>query len=113
MAVDLYTSVIDLSPEVEQIEVKIYRGGGFAVTLEVTDENGVGVDLTGTIARLYINYGKPGQVTWTATTVGSQYRFDVSKTAVDALTFAVGEARLSVENGANSATWGIGQARVI
>lgn len=112
MAVDTYTSVVDLSPHLERLEVPIPRGGGWAVTLEVTDANGAAVDLTGNTAKLVFNYGKPSEVNWTATTVGAQFRWDMSKAQVDALTFTTAEVRLVV-TGAASAVWGLGQARVI
>jgi len=113
MAVDYYTSVVDLSPHVEKVEVQITKGGGFAVTLEVTEANGAGADLTGVTASLYFNYGQPGQVQWAATTVGSQFRWDITKAQVDALTFKTAEVRLVVASGSVSATWGLGQARVM
>lgn len=113
MAVDYYTSVVDLSPHVESIEVTIAKGGGFAVTLEVTDENGAGADLTGVTATLYFNYGQPSQIAWVATTVGSQFRWDKTQAQVDALAFTTAEVRLVVAQGSVSATWGLGQARVI
>lgn len=113
MAVDLATSVVDLSPDVERLEVKIYRGSGWSVALAVTDADGVGIDLTGAVAHLYFNYGATDQVDWVAVTVGSQFQFDKNAAAVSALTFTTAEVRLVVVNGANSALWGLGQARVI
>lgn len=113
MPTDSYRSIVDLSPTVAAIEVKIPRGGGYATALAVTDANGAGVDLSGITATIYINYGKPSQVALIATTVGSQFRWDIPKATVDAYTFGVAEARLVVSSGSNSATWGIGQARLV
>lgn len=100
--------VLNLIPTVLELNVVIARGGGWTLGLDVVDSAGLPLTLTGTTATITM----PG-VSWAATTSGSRYTWDIAKSAVDAITFQVGDARLVVSDGTHTVVWAVGKARVI
>lgn len=101
---------LNLIPTVHDLEMAIFRGGGWSLALNVLDPvTGVGLDLTGKTAVIHL----PGNINWTATITGSQFRWDLPKSSVDALVFQVGDAYLTVADGTNTTVWATGKVRVI
>lgn len=101
---------LNLIPTVLDLQVVIYRGGGWALALDVVDPvTGAALSVVGTTATITL----PGNISWVATSSGARYTWDIAKTAVDALTFQVGDARLVVTDGSHPTVWAVGKARVI
>lgn len=100
---------LNLIPQVAELQVVIWKGGGWSIGLDVTNEAGVLIDVTGTVASLKFGNG----TIWTATTTGSRYTFDIPQATVDAITWVKDDVTLRVTSGANSVVWGRGEASVV
>lgn len=100
---------LNLIPEVLELRMTITRGGGWALGLAVTDEDDVGLDLTGKTATITL----PNGDVWTAAIVGSQFVWDVPKATIDALTFQVGTGTLTVNDGSRFVVWAKGKVTVV
>jgi len=98
-----------MQPEVLKLDMMVTRGGGWSLALLVTDNAGIGLDLTGKTATITLD----GTVSWNASVVGSTFVWDIPKTSVDALTIdKVGVAVLTVADGANVTVWAKGKVTV-
>lgn len=101
--------ILDLSPTILDLDVKIAKGGGWTVGLKVTDAAGANVDLTGITAKVVL----PDGSVWTATTGTSVFTWDIPKATVDALTFKSGVVMLTVSDASHTTVWAKGNVAVI